>query len=150
MEGRKHEKQRERKKLWRYGEKKRVMLMVLIDLREANHEMRQRFNKIVLVDINQLCDEISNAFLFWQIIIWFTISRAKNRSTDHANHSVSLAVLIQYVPRIYVMFPLNRRIVKSTGVVAKTAWSGAAYNLLLYVLASHVSLLTPQFFLLFV
>ncbi|OAY45473.1 hypothetical protein MANES_07G063500v8 [Manihot esculenta] len=73
-----------------------------------------------------------------QIIIWFTISRAKNRSTDHANHSVSLAVLIQYVPRIYVMFPLNRRIVKSTGVVAKTAWSGAAYNLLLYVLASHV------------
>lgn len=54
MEGRKHEKQRERKELWRYGEKKRVMLMVLIDLREANHEMRQRlrahiFNYLLLV-----------------------------------------------------------------------------------------------------
>ncbi|XP_048229124.1 probable cyclic nucleotide-gated ion channel 16 isoform X2 [Ricinus communis] len=36
------------------------------------------------------------------------------------------------------MLPLNRRIVKSTGVVSRTAWSGAAYNLLLYVLASHI------------
>ncbi|KAF2294576.1 hypothetical protein GH714_012739 [Hevea brasiliensis] len=74
-----------------------------------------------------------------QIMIWSTISKVnKVRSANHANHTVSLAVLLQYIPRIYVMFPLNRRIVKSTGVIAKTAWSGAAYNLLLYILASHV------------
>lgn len=47
-------------------------------------------------------------------------------------------VLVQYIPRFFVMFPLNRRIIKTTGVVAKTAWSGAAYNLLLYMLAGHV------------
>lgn len=54
------------------------------------------------------------------------------------NHTVTLMVLIQYVPRILVMLPLNRRIIKATGVVARTPWSGAVYNILLYCLASHV------------
>ncbi|KAK6117115.1 hypothetical protein DH2020_049160 [Rehmannia glutinosa] len=35
------------------------------------------------------------------------------------------------------LFPFLR-IIKNTGVVAKTAWTGAAYNLILYLLASHV------------
>jgi len=30
--------------------------------------------------------------------------------------------------------------VKATGVVTETAWAGAAYNLMLFILASHVSL----------
>lgn len=36
------------------------------------------------------------------------------------------------------MYPLNRQIVKTTGAITKTAWAGAAYNLILYMLASHV------------
>ncbi|CAN1846081.1 Probable cyclic nucleotide-gated ion channel 16 [Linum perenne] len=84
--------------------------------------------------------DVSAALPLPQIVIWFIIPAVKNTSASHANHTVSLIVLIQYIPRIVVMFPLNRRIVKSTGVVAKTAWSGAVYNLLLYVLASHVSI----------
>ncbi|XP_050221385.1 probable cyclic nucleotide-gated ion channel 16 [Mercurialis annua] len=73
-----------------------------------------------------------------QTITWMTIPGKRTPTANHANHSVSLIVLIQYIPRFFVMLPLNRRIVKSTGMVAKTAWSGAAYNLLLYVLASHI------------
>ncbi|KAF5734190.1 Cyclic nucleotide-gated channel 16 [Tripterygium wilfordii] len=73
-----------------------------------------------------------------QIVIWFVIPAVKNPTADNANHTLSLMVLIQYIPRLYVMFPLNRRIIKTTGVVARTAWSGAVYNLLLYILASHV------------
>ncbi|XP_065854801.1 probable cyclic nucleotide-gated ion channel 16 [Euphorbia lathyris] len=73
-----------------------------------------------------------------QIMIWFIIPAVKTPSTVHANHMVVLVVLVQYLPRLFIMFPLNRRIIKSTGVVATTAWSGAAYNLLLYVLASHI------------
>ncbi|KAL0450644.1 UNVERIFIED_CONTAM: Cyclic nucleotide-gated ion channel 18 [Sesamum latifolium] len=34
--------------------------------------------------------------------------------------------------------PLPQRIIKTTGFIAKTAWAGAAYNLLLYLLASHI------------
>lgn len=77
---------------------------------------------------------------FSQIMIWFVIPNAGEfRYAAHQNHTLSLIVLIQYVPRFLVMLPLNRRIIKATGVAAKTAWSGAAYNLILYLLVSHVS-----------
>lgn len=79
-------------------------------------------------------------FICSQIMIWFVIPNAGEfRYAAHQNHTLSLIVLIQYVPRILVMLPLNRRIIKATGVAAKTAWSGAAYNLVLYLLVSHVS-----------
>lgn len=73
-----------------------------------------------------------------QIVTWFVIPATKNPSAAHANHTLALMVLIQYVPRFLIMFRLNRRIAKTTGVVAQTAWAGAAYNMLLLVLASHV------------
>ncbi|KAL4581635.1 hypothetical protein LXL04_006161 [Taraxacum kok-saghyz] len=73
-----------------------------------------------------------------QIVHWLIIPATKTSTKDHANNTLSLIVLIQYIPRLFVIFPLNQRIIKSTGFVAKTAWAGAAYNLLLYMLASHV------------
>ncbi|EEF44900.1 Cyclic nucleotide-gated ion channel, putative [Ricinus communis] len=73
-----------------------------------------------------------------QVVIWVVIPAARNGRADHANNTLSLIVLIQYIPRLFVIFPLHQRIVKSTGFIAKTAWAGAAYNLLLYMLASHV------------
>ncbi|XVE67954.1 hypothetical protein DITRI_Ditri09bG0029400 [Diplodiscus trichospermus] len=71
-------------------------------------------------------------------VIWVVIPTARNSRTDHANNTVALIVLLQYVPRLFIIFPLNRRIIKTTGVIAKTGWAGAAYNLFLYLLASHV------------
>lgn len=73
-----------------------------------------------------------------QILNWYVVPAMKNNSTDHAHNTLVLILLIQYVPRLFVMFPLNQRIIKTTGVVANTAWAGAAYNLVLYMLASHV------------
>lgn len=73
-----------------------------------------------------------------QMVIWFIIPATRNRETDHNNNALALIVLLQYVPRLYLIFPLSSQIVKATGVVTKTAWAGAAYNLLLYMLASHV------------
>ncbi|XP_043703377.1 cyclic nucleotide-gated ion channel 18-like [Telopea speciosissima] len=73
-----------------------------------------------------------------QIVIWFIMPVVKDYTSDHTNNTLSLIVLFQYVPRLFLIFPLNRRIIKNTGVVARTAWAGAAYNLLLYMLASHV------------
>ncbi|GMY24893.1 probable cyclic nucleotide-gated ion channel 16 [Fagus crenata] len=72
-----------------------------------------------------------------QIVIWFIIPSVKNATAANANHTLSLIVLIQYVPRFLVIFPLHRHIIKTTGSIAKTAWAGAVYNLLLYILASH-------------
>jgi hypothetical protein len=47
-------------------------------------------------------------------------------------------IFFQYLSRLYLIFPLSYQIVKTNGVVMETAWAGAAYNLMLYMLASHV------------
>ncbi|EOY31626.1 Cyclic nucleotide-gated channel 17 isoform 2 [Theobroma cacao] len=73
-----------------------------------------------------------------QIVIWFIIPATRSARTDHNNNALALIVLLQYIPRLYLIFPLSSQIIKATGVVTKTAWAGAAYNLLLYMLASHV------------
>ncbi|KAG0463305.1 hypothetical protein HPP92_019374 [Vanilla planifolia] len=73
-----------------------------------------------------------------QILIWFVIPAVSSSSANHTNNTLSMIVFIQYIPRLFLIFPLNARIVKATGVLARTAWAGAAYNLLLYMLASHV------------
>ncbi|KAL3526434.1 hypothetical protein ACH5RR_011090 [Cinchona calisaya] len=73
-----------------------------------------------------------------QIVIGYIIPATKSKGSGQTNNTLALIVLIQYIPRLFVIFPLNRRIIKTTGFIAKTAWAGAAYNLLLYMLASHV------------
>lgn len=73
-----------------------------------------------------------------QVLIWFIIPSTKTFRASHTFNAVELIVLIQYIPRLYLIFPLSSQIIKATGVVTKTAWAGAAYNLLLYMLASHV------------
>ncbi|XP_019176565.1 PREDICTED: probable cyclic nucleotide-gated ion channel 14 [Ipomoea nil] len=73
-----------------------------------------------------------------QIVIWFIIPAIRSSHFDHTNSALVLIVLLQYIPRLYLIFPLSSQIIKATGVVTKTAWAGAAYNLLQYMLASHV------------
>eukprot|EP00262_Sarcandra_glabra_P001454 TRINITY_DN11576_c1_g1_i1.p1 TRINITY_DN11576_c1_g1~~TRINITY_DN11576_c1_g1_i1.p1 ORF type:complete len:742 (-),score=112.67 TRINITY_DN11576_c1_g1_i1:240-2465(-) len=73
-----------------------------------------------------------------QIVIWFIIPGIRSSHNDDNNNALALIVLLQYIPRLYLIFPLSSQIIKATGVVTKTAWAGAAYNLLLYMLASHV------------
>lgn len=73
-----------------------------------------------------------------QMLIWFIIPATRTPQTDHNNNALAFIVLLQYLPRLYLIFPLSSQIIKATGVVTKTAWAGAAYNLILYMLASHV------------
>lgn len=73
-----------------------------------------------------------------QMILWFVVPAVNGGVSRHNNNTLSLFVLIQYLPRLFLIFPLNARIVKNSGALAKTAWAGAAYNLFLYMLASHV------------
>nr|PNR38847.1 hypothetical protein PHYPA_019125 [Physcomitrium patens] len=47
-------------------------------------------------------------------------------------------VFFQYLPRLHRLFPLTKKIISTTGVLMETAWAGAAFNLLLYLLGSHV------------
>ena len=48
-------------------------------------------------------------------------------------------IFSQYVPRLLRIYPLYVEVTRTSGILTQTAWAGAAYNLSLYMLASHVS-----------
>ncbi|KAJ8632977.1 hypothetical protein MRB53_026313 [Persea americana] len=73
-----------------------------------------------------------------QVLIWAIIPSLKGSTLTDARNVLRFSIIIQYLPRLFLIFPLSKQIVKATGVVTETAWAGAAYNLILYMLASHV------------
>ena len=50
-----------------------------------------------------------------------------------------IIIICQYVPRLLRIIPLYLQITRSAGILTETAWAGAAFNLIIYMLASHVS-----------
>ena len=50
-------------------------------------------------------------------------------------------IFCQYVPRIIRVIPLYKEVTSTSGILTETAWAGAALNLFLYMLASHVGLI---------
>ncbi|KAH9304065.1 hypothetical protein KI387_008469, partial [Taxus chinensis] len=73
-----------------------------------------------------------------KLLIWLIIPALRSSKADHTKNFLALIVLFQYLPRLLVIFPLTSENARTTGVVTKTAWAAAAYNLLLYMIASHV------------
>ncbi|CAN6238705.1 unnamed protein product [Urochloa humidicola] len=73
-----------------------------------------------------------------QLVIWIVIPRLNESPTGSRKNILRFSILFQYLPRLFQIFPLSRQIVMATGVMTETAWAGAAYNLILYMLASHV------------
>nr|GMD73562.1 protein CNGC15b-like [Ipomoea batatas] len=72
-----------------------------------------------------------------QVLIWAIIPNLSGSSMANTKNVLRSIIIFQYLPRLYLIFPLSSQIVKATGVVTETAWAGAAYNLMLYMLASH-------------
>ncbi|KAK4435701.1 putative cyclic nucleotide-gated ion channel 14 [Sesamum alatum] len=125
------------------------MLHVIVKFRTAYVSPSSRvFGKGELVmDLNKIAKRYLKSEFFIdviaalplpQIVIWSILPAIRSSHADHTNNALVLIVLLQYIPRLYLIFPLSSQIIKATGVVTKTAWAGAAYNLLLYMLASHV------------
>lgn len=73
-----------------------------------------------------------------QVLIWFIIPNLAGSPMDNTRNFLRFIIIFQYIPRLFLIYPLSSQIVKTTGVVTETAWAGAAYNLMLYMLASHV------------
>lgn len=74
-----------------------------------------------------------------QLLIWVVIPSLGGSAVTNTNNFLRFSIIIQYLPRLFLILPLSMRIVRMTGVMTENAWAGAAYNLLLYMLASHVS-----------
>ncbi|RAL46078.1 hypothetical protein DM860_006232 [Cuscuta australis] len=73
-----------------------------------------------------------------QVLIWVIIPTLRGSMMANTKNVLRSFIIFQYLPRLYLIFPLSSQIVKATGVVTETAWAGAAYNLMLYMLASHI------------
>ncbi|KAI5070246.1 hypothetical protein GOP47_0014589 [Adiantum capillus-veneris] len=70
-----------------------------------------------------------------QMFIWVIVPALKGTAADNTKTAMRFIILVQLIPRIY---PLTQQLGKSTSKVhTETAWGGAAYNLLLYMLISH-------------
>jgi cyclic nucleotide gated channel len=74
-----------------------------------------------------------------QFVIWVVIPSLHSSTPSlDTKKALRFVVFFQYLPRLLRLFPLTSKIVNTTGVLMETAWAGAAFNLLLYMLASHV------------
>ncbi|KAE8808725.1 putative cyclic nucleotide-gated ion channel 14 [Hordeum vulgare] len=88
---------------------------------------------------SDLCIDILAAIPLPQVTVWLIMPGIKRSDYNIQNTTYALIILVQYVLRMYLVVPLSNQIIKAAGVVAKSAWGGAAYNLLLYMLASHIT-----------
>lgn len=77
---------------------------------------------------------------YLQFVVWIVIPKMNESATANRKNILRFSIIFQYLPRLFQIFPLSRQIVTATGVITETAWAGAAYNLVLYMLASHVRL----------
>ncbi|KAI5423819.1 cyclic nucleotide-gated ion channel 1 isoform X1 [Lathyrus oleraceus] len=73
-----------------------------------------------------------------QIICLAIFPHMKNSAPFVAKDLLKYAVLVQYVPRLLRIRPLFKEVTRTSGILTETAWAGAAYNLFLYMLASHM------------
>ncbi|KAI0496314.1 hypothetical protein KFK09_022630 [Dendrobium nobile] len=73
-----------------------------------------------------------------QVVVLIIVPRLKESSPLDAKDLLMLIILFQYVPRLIRIIPLYMEVTRSAGIITETAWAGAAFNLLLYMLASHV------------
>lgn len=95
---------------------------------------------LCMILLNVIFYFINFAFLIsLKLLIWVIIPSLSGSAMANTKNVLRFFIILQYVPRLYLIFPLSSQIVEATGVVTETAWAGAAYNLMLYMLASHVS-----------
>uniref|UniRef100_M4ETK0 Cyclic nucleotide-binding domain-containing protein n=1 Tax=Brassica campestris TaxID=3711 RepID=M4ETK0_BRACM len=73
-----------------------------------------------------------------QITVWRFLYTSKGANVLATKQALRYIVLVQYIPRFVRMYPLSSELKRTAGVFAETAWAGAAYYLLLYMLASHI------------
>ncbi|CAL0305444.1 unnamed protein product [Lupinus luteus] len=73
-----------------------------------------------------------------QVVILIIIPKMKGSESLNTKNLLKFVVFFQYVPRFLRIIPLYKEVTRTSGILTETAWAGAAFNLFLYMLASHV------------
>lgn len=73
-----------------------------------------------------------------QVVIWIIIPKLGGSKYMNTKRLLKFVVFFQYIPRVLRVRPLYKEVTRTSGILTETAWAGAAFNLFLYMLASHV------------
>ncbi|OAY37003.1 putative cyclic nucleotide-gated ion channel 7 [Manihot esculenta] len=75
-----------------------------------------------------------------QIVVWkYLTNKRKGSEVLATKQALLILVFLQYIPRFLRFIPLTSDLKKTAGAFAESAWAGAAYYLLWYMLASHIA-----------
>lgn len=74
-----------------------------------------------------------------QIVVLKYLVKAQGKGILETKKWLQIIVFAQYIFRFGRFYPLTSDLKKTAGVFAESAWLGAAYYLLWYLLSSHVS-----------
>lgn len=70
--------------------------------------------------------------------MWRVLQESGDADVLATKKALLILILLQWIPRFWRFLPLINDMKKTVGVVTESAWAGAAYYLLWFVLASHV------------
>ncbi|KAK9143993.1 hypothetical protein Syun_013393 [Stephania yunnanensis] len=73
-----------------------------------------------------------------QVVILIVIPKMRGSAALNTKNLLRLIVILQYFPRIIRIYPLSKEVTRTSGIITETAWAGAAFNLFLFMLASHI------------
>lgn len=73
-----------------------------------------------------------------QVVMLLIIPNLRESANLDAKNLLLFIVIFQYLPRLGRIIPLYLEVTRTSGIITETAWAGAALNLFLYMLASHV------------
>ncbi|KAK8918658.1 putative cyclic nucleotide-gated ion channel 5 [Platanthera zijinensis] len=74
-----------------------------------------------------------------QIVVWRFLQSSQGHDVLVTKNILLFLIFLQYIPRFLRIFPLTSDLKRTAGVFAETAWAGAAYYLLWFLLASHIA-----------
>jgi cyclic nucleotide gated channel len=73
-----------------------------------------------------------------QLVIWIIIPNMAGSTAVATKKMLGFIVFFQYLPRLFQIFTMTSKMLKNPRVLIETPWAVDVYNLLLYLLASHV------------
>ncbi|KAE8674404.1 putative cyclic nucleotide-gated ion channel 8 [Hibiscus syriacus] len=73
-----------------------------------------------------------------QIVVWRFLHNPNGSDVLATKQALFFYCLVSVCPRFLRVMPLTSEMKRTAGVFAETAWAGAAYYLLLYMLCSHI------------
>ena len=93
------------------------------------------------VNINHYKNGVNYDYAAVQIVVLKYLVKAQGKAILETKQWLQVIIFVQYIFRFGRFYPLTSDLKKTAGGFAESAWLGAAYYLLWYLLSSHVSML---------